>query len=259
MSTRTLQILNVLGFVLVITMNTLANTLPINGYTTGELSDRFPNLFVPAGFTFSIWGLIYLLLLAFVIYQARSWWKPEAKVDFVQTIGPWFFISCLANASWILAWHYLLTPLSLVIMLLILSSLVIIYRRLRIGEPVTSSAERWLVHVPFSIYLGWITVATIANITTVLVDQGWAGGSIGEASWARIMVAAAALIGLYFLWKKRDVPYALVIIWALYGIAAIRYNNWLLLVIYVGIILLSIGVIWRIRSWWKLAGLRNRA
>ncbi|MCB0593393.1 MAG: hypothetical protein KDD28_04830, partial [Phaeodactylibacter sp.] len=110
MSQRTLQILNTLGFALVITLNTLANALPINGYNTGELSGRYPNLFVPAGFTFSIWGIIYLLLLGFVIYQFT---RPAAEANVPQRIGPWFFLSCLFNASWILAWHYLMPGLSL--------------------------------------------------------------------------------------------------------------------------------------------------
>ena len=123
MALRTLQLLNLLGFILVIVLNGLANALPINGYTTGELSDRYPNLFVPAGFTFSIWGVIYLLLLVFVIYQIRNWWsKHRLDMSFVQKIGPWFAISCLANASWIIAWHYVQPLLALFIMCVTISS-----------------------------------------------------------------------------------------------------------------------------------------
>ena len=100
MRTKVLQTFNLIGFLLVLLLNTLANALPLNGYNTGELSDRYPNFFVPAGFTFSIWGIIYLLLIVFIVYQLRSWWKKQdVDMSFVQTIGPWFFISCLANAS----------------------------------------------------------------------------------------------------------------------------------------------------------------
>lgn len=249
MPTKTLQILNILGFILVILLNSLANALPINGMTTGELSNLYPNLFVPAGFTFSIWGVIYLLLLAFTIYQARSLWKKEATDDFVQTIGPWFFISCLANASWIVAWHYQQVILSLLIMLLLLTSLIIIYRRLHSNVESPDRARKYFVHLPFSVYLGWITVATIANVTTLLVDRGLSGFWLGETIWTAIMITIAVGFGIFFLLKKRDVPYALVLIWAFYGITAIRFNSIILIAAYIGITLLAIGSIIRIKSW----------
>lgn len=224
MSLRSLQIFNLVGFVLVIVLNTLANTLPLNGVTTGQLSDRYPNLFVPAGFTFSIWGVIYLLLLIFLIYHIRNWWsKHRLDMSFVERIGPWFFISCLANASWIIAWHYLQPELALLIMLLILGSLIIIYLRLGIGDlPKGSATSFWAVQVPFSVYLGWITVATIANTTTVLVDWGWRGGPIAEATWVIIMIAVAAIIGLIVLLKRKDIAYVLVLTWAFFGIYSKR-------------------------------------
>lgn len=252
MGTKTLQILNLIGFVLVLTLNGLANGLPINGRTTGELSDLYPNLFVPAGFTFSIWGLIYLLLLGFIIYQARSWWQSKADVGFVREIGIWFFISCLANASWIVAWHYLQIELSLVIMLVILTSLIRIYQNLRIGQGASSSARLFFVHLPFSVYLGWITVATIANVTTLLVDWELSGLFPGEITTTSIMIGIATLIGLYFLITRRDAPYALVLIWAFFGITAARPESTIDLVAYIGMALLAIGVLWRFPSWIKV-------
>lgn len=214
MRVKTLAIINLIGFILVVVINGLANGLPINGLTTGELSDMYPNLFVPAGFTFSIWGLIYLLLLLFVIYQLRS--GDQRPTTVLSAIGYWFAISCLANASWILAWHYIQVPLSLLIMLMILGSLIVIYTRLSTIE--LSSTERWLVHLPFSVYLGWITVATIANGTTLLVNNGWNGGSLGPVNWTIIMIVVAIVAGGFFLWRYRDWGYVLVIIWALFGI-----------------------------------------
>jgi hypothetical protein len=257
MKTKTLQILNLLGFGLVILLNTLANALPLNGYTTGALSDRYPNLFVPAGFTFSIWGVIYLLLLLFVVYQLRDWWqRPRPGMAFVQQIGPWFFVSCLANASWILAWHFLQVPLSLVIMLLILGSLLLIYLRLGIGESaVANNNERWLVRLPFSVYLGWITVATIANVTTILVDYGWRGGPLSEVAWTAIMIATATLIGLLVLYRRSDVGYALVLIWAFYGIYTKQSANTvqdvqlILTGLLVGMGLLGVGALLRVKRW----------
>ncbi len=215
MSTRILQILNALGFALVITLNTLANALPINGYNTGELSDNYPNLFVPAGFTFSIWGIIYLLLLGFVVYQFR---KPAGA----QRAGFWFFLSCLFNASWILAWHYLLPGLSLLIMMGLLGSLIGIYRNVYAAPAPEGKGFRWWVQLPFSVYLGWITVATIANTTAVLVHLEWNGWGISPMVWTVLMIAVAIGMGLWFTWRQADLFYPLVIIWALIGIIARR-------------------------------------
>ena len=219
---RTLQILNTLGFALVITLNTLANVLPINGFNTGELSDKYPNLFVPAGFTFSIWGIIYLLLLGFVIYQFT---RPAVEANVPQRIGPSFFLSCLFNASWILAWHYLMPGLSLLIMLALLGSLIMIYRRVHATPALEGKGARWWVALPFSVYLGWITVATIANATAVLVALGWNGGGIPESAWTVAMIAVAAGMGLWFTWRQGDLFYPLVVAWALIGIIARRSSD----------------------------------
>lgn len=219
-SVKRLALLNTLGFVIVVVLNYLAVALPINGYTTGELSALYPNYFVPAGFTFSIWGLIYTLLLAFIIYQIWSAWKgTPADQAVITQIGPWFFVSCLANASWIVVWHYLQVPLSFAIMLTILSSLITVYQHLGIGESAPANGRvRWLAHLPISVYLGWITVATIANVTILLVSFGWDGGPISEIKWAGLMVGIAAMIGLLILWFRRDVAYVMVLIWAFFGI-----------------------------------------
>jgi hypothetical protein len=169
-----LSILNLLGFLGTVVVNGLANALPLNNKTTGELSDLYPNLFVPAGLTFAIWGLIYVLLAIFVIYQLIPSVRRDAqKVDFVQRIGLLFFISSIANIGWIFAWHYEIVPLSLVLMLILLGYLIAIYLRLNIGKSEATKSEKYLVHLPFSVYLGWITIATIANVTALLVDINW--------------------------------------------------------------------------------------
>lgn len=243
MSFSTLRLLNTAGLALVLLLNYLANALPLNGNTTGELSAMYPNLFVPAGFTFGIWGIIYLFLLAFVVYQ----WAARTAAGPVTAIGPWFFVSCLANASWILAWHHLQVGLSLLIMLVILGSLIQIYQRLEIGRrPPFGPAERWLARAPFSIYLGWITVATIANTTTLLVDRGYDGAPLGEAAWTAMVIAVATVIGLLILYRRKDWLYTLVLLWAFYGIYAKRMaedfppNN-ILIALAIGGIFLLIG------------------
>lgn len=214
------QFVNVVAIVLVIVVNGLANALPINGQKTGEISDRFPVFFVPAGYVFSIWGLIYLGLIAFTVYQALP---SQRENDRFRRVGYWFALSCLANSVWIFLWHYNFFPLSLVVMLVILAALVIIYLRLGIGQNVVSGRlkplEKWVVNVPFSVYLGWITVATVANVTSVLYDLKWGGWGIGPEAWAALMIAAATLICLGVITTRRDVGYSLVLVWAFAGIA----------------------------------------
>ncbi|MBC7921313.1 MAG: tryptophan-rich sensory protein [Ferruginibacter sp.] len=219
-----LRLLNALGFIGTLAVNALANALPINGKTTGEISDQYPNLFTPAGLTFSVWGLIYLLLTAFCVYQAKDRLGAKKEVlPFVSSIGYFFLVSCGANAAWILAWHYEQVALSLVLMLVLFTSLLGIYLRLDVGRRAVSWPEKFFVHVPFSVYLAWITVATIANATAWLVDRGWRGGA-SEAVWAMGMVGVAALITLFLLFQRRDVFYGLVVLWALAGILTKRLD-----------------------------------
>ena len=199
-----------------IVMNGLASALPLNGLTTGEISDRFQVYFVPAGYVFSIWGLIYLALAAFAIYQALPAQRDNPRL---RRIGALFLLSCGANIAWLFLWHYEVFLLTPVAMLALLLSLIAIYLRLGIGRAQVSAAERWLVQVPFSIYLGWITVATIANVTSVLDYVNWSGWGISPEAWTVIMLVAglgiASAVGL----TRGDVAYMLVIVWAYVGIA----------------------------------------
>ncbi|HDJ33817.1 MAG TPA: hypothetical protein ENF21_06945 [Bacteroidetes bacterium] len=214
-----LALVNLLGFAFMIVMNVMANALPINGKTTGELSDVYPNLFVPAGLTFSIWGVIYILLTLFVIYQGVVVIKMSTGgAGFLENIHIWFSLSCLFNGGWILAWHHQKVGLSLLIMLGLLACLLIIYLRLGIGKGTVPGATRYLVHVPFSIYLGWISIATIANITAWLVHTGWNGWGISQATWTVVVLAATVVLAYLMLFTRHDTFFALVVAWALFGI-----------------------------------------
>jgi hypothetical protein len=209
--------INIVALLVVLVVNGLASALPIAGQTTGEISDRFDVYFVPAGYVFSIWGLIYLALIGFAIYQVLPSQRNDPRLA---RIDPFFVVSCIANASWIVAWHYEQFALSVLFMLLLLISLIVIYLYLGIGRGrVAMGAERWLLHVPFSLYLGWITVATVANITTFLEYIGWGAWGIPEPSWSAIMMVVGLIITTLMMLRRRDVAYGLVIIWAYIGIA----------------------------------------
>ena len=211
------QIFVVLSILATIIVNGLANALPINGLNTGEISDRFQVYFVPAGYVFSIWGLIYLGLVAFAIFQALPSQRQNPRL---QATGWWISLGGLANIIWILLWHYEQFPLTLVAMLFLLGSLIVTYLGLGIGRTVVSAGERWTAHLPFSIYLGWITVATVANVTSLLDFLEWDGFGIAPEIWMSIVLAAVLAIAALMNFTRRDVAYAAVILWALAGISA---------------------------------------
>jgi hypothetical protein len=246
---RFLAILNLIGFLGTVIVNGLANSLPINNKTTGELSDQYPNLFVPAGMTFSIWGLIYLLLAIFVVYSLVVAIRKETEdSSFIKSIGVLFFINCLANSGWIFAWHYEVLPLSLVLMLILLGSLIAIYLRLRTGKSDSARTEKYLVHLPFSIYLGWITIATIANVTALLIDINWNAFGLGEPFWTVAVIIVGIAIALSILFTRRDIFYCLVVDWALLGILLKRLADStpvqsVIITAIIGMVVVSLGVI----------------
>lgn len=214
-----MKYLNILLFIGMIVMNYLANALPLNNKATGELSDSYPNLFVPAGITFSIWGVIYLLLAVYCVLQFTS---PDQVI--ITNIAWAFASTCLLNALWIVCWHYVKLPLSLLVMLSLL--VILIYVNISIHElPIG------LIKAAFGIYLGWICVATIANITALLVHYQWNGFGISHEIWTITLIAAAALIASLSLFRF-DNPYiGLVVIWALTGIIIKRIGDYRSIVI----------------------------
>jgi hypothetical protein len=199
-----------------IAINGLASTLQLNGQTTGEISDRFDVYFVPAGYVFAIWGLIYLALIAFIVYQALPGQRDNPRL---RRVGYLFALSCVANVAWLFLWHYEVFQLAIVAMAALLLVLIAVYLRLGIGRTEVSKAEKWLVRVPFSIYLAWITVATIANATSLLDYLGWGGWGIRPEIWAVIMLLAATAITSAVALTRGDIAYGLVIMWAIVGIA----------------------------------------
>lgn len=210
------QLLNVIGLVIALVVNVLATQLPLNGITTAEVSDRFPALFVPAGYVFAIWGVIYLGLIAFTIYQALPAQRENPRL---QKMGLLFFFSNILNSIWLFTYHYLQLGLGLVLITLFLLVLIRIYTMLEIGVRKVKPAEFWLVNLPFSIYLGWLTVATIANATQLLYSLNWNGFGLSGEVWTVMMLVAAVIISGLVSFTRRDAAFALVLIWAFVGIS----------------------------------------
>jgi hypothetical protein len=219
---RLRQILNLAAIVATIVINILANALPFNGQTTGEISDKFDVFFTPAGYVFSIWGLIYIGLLAYAIFQLLPGQRDNERLN---RIGYYFILSSVANIVWIFLWHYEYFPLTVVVMLILLFSLITIYLRLNTGAPPVSANMRWLVYIPFSIYLGWISVATIANITILLDYWHWSGWGVSPEIWLVIMLIAGLGLTFAITYRRGDIAYGLVILWAYIGIAVRNAGN----------------------------------
>lgn len=225
-----LRYITLLFFAAMVYVNYLANSLPINGKTTGELSDAYPNLFVPAGITFSIWGIIYLLLLAFCIIQ----FMPASK-EIAMKISWFFIISCVFNGLWIVAWHYQKLPLSLLIMVGLLVSLIFINLQLK-------DLSNGVIKAAFGIYLGWICIATIANVTALLVDAGWGGFGISQQAWTIVMIAIGTLIVSLTLIRINNPYIGLVVIWAFTGIIIKRSDDYTSIVIAAGLGILVVAI-----------------
>ena len=245
------QVAVILSTLLTITVNGLANSLPLNGLNTGEISDSFQVYFVPAGYVFSIWGLIYLGLFAFSIYQALPAQRDNPRLV---RIGWAVVVGNLANATWIFFWHYLLFPLSLLAMVTLLVALLFIYTRLEIGKTNVGALERWLVNVPFSVYLGWITVATIANTADVLDFVKWGQFGISDEIWMVIILVVVAVIAWLMSLLRKDVAYLSVLLWALAGIG-VKFPQNGIVTTSVWVVFGLVGIAW---LWALIQQVKNR-
>lgn len=250
-SSKTLQIVNIVSFVVVVVMNALSIALPINGRTPGEISDSLPSYFTPAGYTFSVWSVIYLFLLGFTIYQALP---SQRERPFLSKIGWLFAATTVLNIFWLLAWHYSFYVVSVLFMAGLLLTLIAIYLRLHIGHPDPSltTADKLLYQTPFSLYLGWITVATIANIASVAAYLGWNGFGIDGPVWSAIMMLVAVAVAGVLLFNRRNLAYAAVLVWALFGIRSAHADvalvaNTALIAAFLVVVLALIGY-WRTRT-----------
>jgi hypothetical protein len=204
-----------IALIAMLTVNALSSALPINGVTPKEVSDRYPNLFVPAPLTFAIWGVIYILVVAYTLYLFGLFRrKGEAlNATLLKRTGIVFIITSVLNLSWVIAWHYGLLTVSFLLLVLFLIALIDMRLIIRAQEPL-SVKEKWFVRLPFSVYFGWVTVATIAGATALLVGNGFGGLGLSEAAWTVIILLVGGAIGIATALRFRDVPYLLVFIWA---------------------------------------------
>lgn len=217
---KILSIVNLIVFILMIYVNYLSGTGKINDVSAGGVSSQYPTLFTPAGFTFSIWGLIYLFNF---LFSVRLFWMAitGSNEKDVEKLLKFFIISCMLNISWIYAWHYDMMTISVLLMLGLLITLILLYQS--VSKKSYASIGSYLsVYTPISLYLGWITIATVANISVWLNSLMWDGEPFSPYFWASLMVVVAAFINLVILIKKRDIVFALVYIWAAYGISIAR-------------------------------------
>ncbi len=210
------------AFTVTLAINGLASTTVLNGRTTAQVSDLYSNPFTPAGYVFAIWGIIYALLLVFVIYQALP--KQKDK-PFQKQIGALFILSSVFNVVWLFLWQYDYITTSVVLMFALLATLSAIYLRLGIGKSSAPLKEKLCVNLPFSVYLGWITVASIANVAAALVSVGWDGFGLSAETWAIMAMGIALIVTLIVIGVRRDVAYSLVAVWALAGIA-VKQNTY---------------------------------
>lgn len=205
----------VISVLAALTVNILANALPINGQSTGEISDRFEVYFTPAGYVFSIWGVIFIGWLLLAVYQALPAQRENPRL---RNIGYPFALSGLFNAGWLVLWHYNQFPATLAVMLVLLALLIVVYLRMEPRNPQVPAAEKWLVQLPVRIYLGWITVATIANLTALLDYLQWNGWGVRPEVWLVTVLSAALLVALVMARTQKDVAYLLVLVWSFVGI-----------------------------------------
>jgi len=237
------QAINIVAFIVTVVVNGVAgSTTLLNGMTSADVSDMYPTLVTPAGFTFAIWGIIYTFLLLFVVYQALP--KNRDK-PFLSKIGLFFGLSSVCNVCWLLLWHYDLITYSLVLMFALLASLILVYRRLDIGRATVSLKEMVFVHLPFSVYLGWISIATIANVSVALTAVGWDRWGIEAATWAVTIICVALLLSFAMLATRKDIMFCFVVVWALTGILVQQSaHESIVLASEIGIVLLlaAIGV-----------------
>ncbi len=216
LSHRFRSLINVALFLSVLSVNYLANALPINGITQREISAEYHIYLTPAGYVFSIWGIIYLGLSAYIIVQALPAHLDKRRL---RALDLPFQLSCICNMLWLIVWHYRHLTVSVALMFGLLASLVWIYRQLDHGRHQVHVVNRWFVEQTFGVYLGWVALATILNVSIWLNSMGWNGTPLTPQGWVVILLGIACILYLYLGFSRRDAAIVGVLAWVGIGIA----------------------------------------
>jgi hypothetical protein len=229
-------------------VNYLSGTGAINDISAGGVSAKYPTLFTPAGFTFSIWGLIYITGFLFIIKQSWMLLRDDKYRDGI-SISLLYSLSCLLNIFWIFTWHYDWMGLSVVLMIGLLITLIALYQKVTANDH-TSLWNYLSTMTPISFYLSWICIATVANMSVWLHAAGWEGSPLSPVFWASLMIMLAACINIFILVRKRDIFFALVYLWAAYGILMARSEDliegslWVSRFAVTGMIIVFLGILY---------------
>ena len=250
MNKKVLSIVNLLMAIIFVGWNTVSSSVGINGNTVGSLSAEYLNLFTPAGYAFSIWGIIFLTQLGLAGFMKYRAFKPSASSDFISTLAPWLICTNFFTSLWVLVWLLEWTGASLIVMLIILVSLLMIVVKLDLNTAKMSVALRGWVSIPIQIYTGWITVATVANFSAYFAKLGWEGVPLNEIAWTIIMISIATLANLLMLHYRKVYAYGFVGIWSL-GAIAVRHSGAYPSLYYTalaGMVLIGLMILWRFIS-----------
>jgi hypothetical protein len=236
-----LRILVALTVAAMIVMNILANALPFFGRGTGEVSALYPTLVTPAGYVFAIWGLIYIALIA---YSAAQFIKPLATDPLPDALAWPLIVSNAANVVWLLLWQSLNIFWTVPVMLVLLASLIVAYRIARKDRPANPSAlERWAVRAPLGLYLGWVSVATIANISAALYAAKWSGFGIPAEWWGVVVLVVGAALAVLGLLREGDGVFAGVFVWAFAGIAVATSSSLVQITAAALAVVIAVGIV----------------
>ena len=218
---KTLAVLNFLFFLIAFAMSQLSQLKLFNNNDMGQVSDKYANVFTPAGLTFAVWGVIYIALFAFTIFHLIQAWKKSVHTEanqVVQKIGTLFIWNNIATALWVLAFMYEFLGISMFLMIVQLYSLARIHWILKIFQPQKTASSKWFTQVPLTLYFAWISVATVANAAAFLVSVGWDGGPLTGADWTVVLIIIICFISSFMIWRRKNPYYGLIVMWAFYGI-----------------------------------------
>jgi len=212
------RIVNSVAVIVMIAANIVFEVLPLNGTTTAQVSGAHDTILTPPGFTFVIWGLIYLGLFLNVLFQLGLFYtqRDADNPDLIYAVNALFPIACITDIVWLVMWHYELILLSLIVIVLLWFALVFIYWRL--FPEIRTTKERVFMLWPVSLFLSWISAAALLNLTVVIHDSSPDMLGLGMLPWSMAVLAILFGITEFFIIKYADYVFGLTALWVFAGI-----------------------------------------